>query len=464
MRNPYPFSKSLLALAVVGVSLSACKDDDGDSKPVVGFASSTLSASESNGTIEVEVELDKAASQDITVTYNLGGTARDRESGGAINYDYTIAGTAGEITIEEGETSATIEIALNDDGIADNNETIVLSLDDVEGDRAVVGDDDEITITVADGVLLPQVSFSESTLSLYESDDETEIEVILDRAATTDITVTYEVAGTATDAVTAEAEDLWADYEIEDQGTVVIKAGQTSATILLSPITDIWMEDDPFTEETEAETIELSITNVSTGAIISANNTLEIDLLQEAGLFAFLGWGTEGNEYPDVDMDLIFWLKQSGSLQPFAASSYEGPEYFEAIFIPDVLPNGQYGLSYSYTSGTENEMQFFISFTHYAEGGFDNDNSTEFTETYSLADITDWRENGVSSIFLSQTFDQTDDGFDNFSAIMKPSNAGRLGAPAAAAGSFPAKLQRKTAPRSFLHHKAGLRERVRAGL
>jgi hypothetical protein len=465
MRNPYPITKSLLALAVVGVSLSACKDDDGESsKPVVTFARSTMSVSEADGTIEVEVALDKAASQDITIAYDLGGTARDRESGGAANYDYTIADTPGEITIEEGETSAVIEITLSDDGVVDNNETIVLTLDDVDGDRATIGDDDEITITIADGVSLPLVSFAESTLSLYESDDETEIEVVLDKAATVDVTVTYEVGGTATDAVTAEAEDLWADYEIEDQGTIVIKAGQTRASIKLLPHTDIWMEDDPFSDDTEFESIELTITNVSAAALLSANVSMEIELLQESGLFAFLTWGEEGNDYPDVDMDLIFWLTRNGTLQPFAGSSYEGPEYYEAIFIPDALSNGEYGLSYSYTAGTENEMDFSILFVSYAEGMFDNDNVQTYSETYSLADITDWRENGNESIFLSQTFDQTDDGFGNFSAIMKPSDAlGRIGAPAGKSGTFSTKLQHKTLARPFLHRKAGLRERLRVG-
>jgi hypothetical protein len=464
MRNSYPITKSLLALAVVGVSLSACKDDDSESsKPVVNFESSTLSVKETDGTIKVDVKLDKAASQDITVTYDLGGTARDRESGGAANYDYTITGTSGEIVIEKGDNKASIEITLNDDGIVDNNETIVLSLDDVDGDRATIGDDDDITITITDGVSLPLVSFAESTLSLFESDDETEIEVVLDKAATVDVTVTYEVGGTATDAVTADAEDLWADYEIEDQGTIVIKAGQTKASIKLLPLTDIWMEDDPFTEDTEFENIELTITNVSAAAHLSANVSMEIELQQESGLFAFLTWGEEGNDYPDVDMDLILWLTRSGTLQPFAGSSYEGPEYFEAIFIPDALSNGQYGLSYSYTAGTENEMDFSILFVSYAEGLFDNENVKTYSETYSLADITDWRENGASTVFLSQTFDQTDDGFVNFSTIKKPSQVVRIGAPAGKAGTFSAKLQHKTLARPFLHRKAGLRERLRAG-
>ena len=428
MRNPYPITKSLLALAVVGASLSACKDDDSESsKPVVTFSRSTLSASEANGTIEVEVELDKAASQDITVTYDLSGTARDRESGGAANYDYTIADTPGEITIEKGETSAVIEIALNDDGLPDNNETIVLTLDDVDGDRATIGDDNEITITIADGVTVPQVSFAMSEIQAVESDGIVEVQVTVSSPSPTAITVTYTLGGTALDEETADEQDRLSDYSIANAGTLTIPANQTTATIEVKLESDILLEDDLSTTEVEFETIDLTITAVSQNAAVSANNAVEIQVTQEAGFLVFLHWGwdeeQEEHVYTDVDMDLILWEENaSGVLRPTQGSFASGFDEFEFVFLGVGLADGNYGLSYNYTAGTEDPMHFNVDMIIYEDGVL-TDQGIPFEAAYGINMVNNWQE--PSDLFISQTFTIEDGFFDEFSEISttRPDNA-----------------------------------------
>jgi hypothetical protein len=91
---------------------------DNDLPPSVEFTAASQSGEESAGTMTVTVQLSAASGLPITVPFTVTGTA-----GGA---DYTI--TASPITIPAGQTTATVTIALVDDGLLEPDETVIIAL------------------------------------------------------------------------------------------------------------------------------------------------------------------------------------------------------------------------------------------------------------------------------------------------------------------------------------------------
>src|SRR6187431_1793812 len=104
MRRYSALFLSGLVLAFFGLTISSCKDDpEPYVKPKLSFAESSMTVDEADGVIEVEVTLDKPADEDITITYELGGTARDKVAAGTtLPYDYEIISDYLEIEIDKG--------------------------------------------------------------------------------------------------------------------------------------------------------------------------------------------------------------------------------------------------------------------------------------------------------------------------------------------------------------------------
>src|SRR5207247_695154 len=90
------------------------------------FKTLISSADEGQGTAIVLVTLSKPADHSVSVDYAVtGGTA----TGGGV--DYTLA--AGTLTFAVGETSKAIPIALTDDLLNENGETVVITLSNEVG-------------------------------------------------------------------------------------------------------------------------------------------------------------------------------------------------------------------------------------------------------------------------------------------------------------------------------------------
>jgi hypothetical protein len=113
----------------------------------------------------------------------------------------------------------------------------------------------------------PKLSFSKSTLSVTEGVGTINAELILDKAASKDLTVSYTLSGTA---VNAEDNPIGADYDVDGgSGEVVIKKGEKSATI------DINVDDDKLFEDDE--TIIIKIDKVSLDNVeITTDDQMEI--------------------------------------------------------------------------------------------------------------------------------------------------------------------------------------------
>lgn len=207
----------------------------------VNFTSTAQSAEETKGTISVIVILTEPQTDSVSVPFTLSGTA---ENGS----DYTI--TSSPITIPAGEHTATIYITLNNDGIAEGEETLVIEL--MTPTNATLGSQIKHTVTINDP---PQVSFS--TPNNTESEDTSEVVVIvkLSKGSTQDITVEFSTSGTAE----------WGsskDYTTSSS-PIIIPAGTLTTSLIIT------VNDDSIDELEESAILTLEN---PTNAILGGNN------------------------------------------------------------------------------------------------------------------------------------------------------------------------------------------------
>lgn len=158
MRKYNALLLSAMVLASI-VLVSSCKDDDPPVPPNLSFESAETTAIESDANVLIELTLDKAAPEDITIEYTLSGTAIDRAKVSAnAPFDYEIVSEYGEVTIAKGETTGSIEIDLASDLNLEDDETIILKIDNVSTDAVLITRDDESTVIITQedgkGILL----------------------------------------------------------------------------------------------------------------------------------------------------------------------------------------------------------------------------------------------------------------------------------------------------------------------
>ena len=138
---------SACTLFLFSLVLSSCKDDTPPAKPKLSFAKSTMTAKESDGDIEVKLKLDKATPERISITYELDGTATDYVSDPDYA-DYKITSDYLEAIIEKGDSIALIKIKLYSDFDVEGDETIQISIKDVDSENIEITRDDLIKVTV----------------------------------------------------------------------------------------------------------------------------------------------------------------------------------------------------------------------------------------------------------------------------------------------------------------------------
>lgn len=139
----------------VGVLLTSClvpfscKEEEPFVKPNLSFALKTLTVNEADDIIEVEVILDKAFAEDITIEYSLSGDAVEKvDAGSTSSYDYEIISDYLEVEILEGETVGKIEIQLYSDLEIEDDEIIDIQIESVDNEQIEITRDDRLQITV----------------------------------------------------------------------------------------------------------------------------------------------------------------------------------------------------------------------------------------------------------------------------------------------------------------------------
>jgi len=436
-----------IALVIsLGFGLSSCKDDDPPVRPKLSFAESSMTVSEGDGTIQVDMVLDKAHSKDLRIEYQLGGTASDQDAVGTADADYQVVDTHGVVEIPAGATTGTIELAIFSDTAFEPDETIEISIFDTNTDEIELTAEDKVVITITNDDAQITASFSTTSMTVNEDDGVEvntdgdlvwrllQIPVQLDKPAPTDITVEFTIdidlqstsKNHAIDSAWGaqnEVPSQYFDYAVKgEQGKIVIPSGSTSANIEIRLRFDFVFEDD--------ETIEITLTP-SNSVQVGTNKTMIITVEQQDGKVIALVWD---EVHTDVDMDMFLWVGNNNDTttfdtQPVAVSLTPGAmEQAEVIFIPGLFTDGAFGLSYVYYSGTADPMNFEAQFVDFVDGVAESQpNYDIFSGTYTLANINPWDDeaNGVYPPAIAQKFVITD-GVYSYGKIQVPSTSSRL--------------------------------------
>ncbi len=205
----------------------------------VNFKTTGQVAEESQGTISVVLQLNQAATDIVTIPFSVTGTALP---GGSEDYLMT----ASPVTINPGQKTATIYITLNNDGIDEGNETIVIGIDPPI--NATKGPQDIHTITIVDP---PVISFTTTSSSHTESDPTAAMMVELSKGSTQNVSVSFNYGGSA----------VWgsgADY-VTWPSTLTIPAGSLTGMVTFRVMDDTTDEHDEQAVITMASPVNGSI-------------------------------------------------------------------------------------------------------------------------------------------------------------------------------------------------------------
>jgi gliding motility-associated-like protein len=248
-------------------SLNILDNDNVAGNLIVGIATTT-NASEpgTNGSFTLSLPAGYTASEDITVTYTIGGTA-------TAGSDYTAL--SGNVVIPAGQTSVPVTLAVTDDNIIEPAETVVMTITGA---------------TSSNFTLLPGTSIGSGTvlindnennipankvLSIVKAADAAEpgtnggfiIGLPVGISAAEDITVNYTVDGTANPGT---------DYGVLS-GSVTIPAGQNKVSV---PVT---VNNDQLIELTE--TVRLTLNGGSSANFsFSGTGTATVNIADDESL------------------------------------------------------------------------------------------------------------------------------------------------------------------------------------
>ena len=205
------------------------------------------------------VTLSAASSTDTTVSYTVAGSA-------TAGSDYTAL--SGSVTILAGATTATITVPVLDDALVEGTETVIVTLGAMTaGDAQIsIGAANAATVNITDTADTAQVTIAATTDGV-EPGTNGVFTVTLSAASSTDTTVSYTVAGSAT---------AGSDYTALS-GSVTILAGATTATITVPVL------DDALVEGTE--TVVVTLTSITAGDAqisIGAANAATVNITDTA--------------------------------------------------------------------------------------------------------------------------------------------------------------------------------------
>ena len=240
---------------------------DADEAPVVELPEdvtvtlrlSSVTVSE-GGSETLYIVLTEAASEDVTVTLTVSGTATD----GA---DYELLPSVPYV-LTPGTTELAVGISTVIDGIYEGDETLEFVISTLSG-PAVTGSVDRVTVTIIDADEAPVVELPEdvtvtlrlSSVTVSEGGSET-LYIVLTEAASEDVTVTLTVAGTATDG---------ADYELLPSVPYVLTPGMTELAVGISTVIDGIYEGD--------ETLEFVISTLSGSAVTGSVDRVTVTII-----------------------------------------------------------------------------------------------------------------------------------------------------------------------------------------
>jgi Ca2+-binding RTX toxin-like protein len=214
--------------------------------PTIAFSSATFTSDESVGTSNVVTLTrsgDTSTASEVIVNIT-GGTA-------TAGSDYTNTSFPLTVKFDAGQDSKTIEIPINNDALAEGNETINLSV--TAQDNAEIGSQNTATLTIADNDISYALKASDTSITEGNSGSQTVTYTITRSGATNNASsVDYTIAGTAVKGTdyttiggTAGATDV--------TGSVNFAANEISKTITVQVPGDVTKEGN--------KTIAVSLAN-----------------------------------------------------------------------------------------------------------------------------------------------------------------------------------------------------------
>jgi Flp pilus assembly protein TadG len=242
---------------------------DDDLPPTVFFSTESQTILESQD-FEAVLQLSAPSSRPVTVSYSIGGTAQ------GAGVDYLVS--SGPAVIPPGDTTFPILVDVIDDLLDEEDETVEFVITGAM--NATVDNPDHHTATILDDDLPPFVFFTWKNQDASEESGEIFVQVELSAVSSKEITVPFDVAGTAENGT---------DYSI-NLTPLVIPPGQLTASISLTILPDA--------DNSEVdETIEISL-QTPTNALVGnpGTNTITITNVLFTPTVYFTSEGQAGDE------------------------------------------------------------------------------------------------------------------------------------------------------------------------
>ncbi len=232
-----------------------------DDEPKVSIAATDSTATETDETDAVftltRTGTEAQLAETLTVRYRVEGTADPGDDYEALD---------GEVTFAAGAATATIYVTAIDDDLGESTETVIVTVEtDDESEYMVDSARASASVSITDNE--PVVSVAATTAAASENNRPGAFTIRRTGSSAEDLEVSYTVGGTATSG---------ADYAAL-AGTVTIPAGQTSATINITPVYDLLTEEN--------ETVILTLTagpgyrvDTARAATVTIANAQAVDL------------------------------------------------------------------------------------------------------------------------------------------------------------------------------------------
>jgi len=259
---------SNVSLGALDQHIYTINDNDNNQQVTLAFTDSTFAENGSDAdSIAVQLFLLNQAGDDSVASdgsqYAIFSIEAASTAEFGVDYD-TIGSFVGDtLFIPSGDSTATFQLAVDDDNLFESEETIIIRL---SNSNVNVGANNEVTFTVTDDDTEPVAQFIDTVAFGQESVSPVLIDVELNEASGVDAEIFYTVSSTnATQGV---------DFDLTD-GSIIIEAGETEASIALT------VNDDALVETGESVTINL---NAADSATLGSNVNFTYTILDDDDL------------------------------------------------------------------------------------------------------------------------------------------------------------------------------------
>ena len=264
----------------------------GEMPPAVSWGTTTAFAVEDQGTQTVGIQVNQPLSADLTINYTLRGTATP-------GVDYTIAGAnpitrMGTFVIPAGTPAATsvdFPIAILNDGVSDDGETILLTI--ASGSNYDAGGSELLMMTIQEVGGPATVSWNGmggNTLTVLRDGGTHNLPLVVSQALSADLTINYTLGGTAIHGEDYTIAGADRDEEGMFTGTFTIPAGTPRSVNVDFPI------HIPFDESGESPDKILNLSIEKGSGYEVGNGVFNLTISEESGsgVFRIRGIPQEG--------------------------------------------------------------------------------------------------------------------------------------------------------------------------